>query len=49
MKEKTVTLALKEYMPPDCTHYEILDNSYDYLANRGEWFFQEQEMPFYIG
>ena len=31
------------------THYEILDNSYDYLANNGEWFFQEQEMPFYIG
>jgi len=31
------------------THYEVLDNSYDYLANRGEWFFQEQEMPFYIG
>lgn len=31
------------------THYEILDNSYDYLANKGEWFFQEQEMPFYIG
>lgn len=31
------------------THYEILDNSYDYLANKGEWYFQEQEMPFYIG
>jgi rubrerythrin len=30
-------------------HYEILDNSYDYLANNGEWFFQEEEMPFYIG
>jgi rubrerythrin len=31
------------------THYEILDNSHDYLSNKGEWFFQEQEMPFYIG
>lgn len=31
------------------THYEILDNSYDYLANEGEWYFQEEEMPFYIG
>jgi rubrerythrin len=31
------------------THYEILDNSHDYLANKGEWYFQEKEMPFYIG
>lgn len=31
------------------THYDILDNSHDYLANEGEWYFQEQEMPFYIG
>ena len=31
------------------THYEILDNSHDYLANKGEWYFQEQEMPMYEG
>ncbi|TKJ28814.1 MAG: hypothetical protein CEE40_10430 [Chloroflexi bacterium B3_Chlor] len=31
------------------THYEILDNSYDYLANKGEWYFQELEMPMYEG
>jgi rubrerythrin len=31
------------------THYEILDNSYDYLTNKGVWYFQEEEMPFYIG
>lgn len=31
------------------THYEILDNSYDYLANKGEWYFQEVEMPMYEG
>jgi rubrerythrin len=31
------------------THYEILDNSYDYLSTEGEWYFQEEEMPFYIG
>jgi rubrerythrin len=31
------------------THYEILDNSYDYLANKGEWYFQEIEMPMYEG
>lgn len=31
------------------THYEILDNSRDYLATEGEWFFQGEEMPFYIG
>jgi len=26
-----------------------LDNSYDYLANKGEWYFQELEMPMYEG
>jgi rubrerythrin len=31
------------------THYEILDNSYDYLSTKGEWYFQEQELPFYEG
>ncbi len=31
------------------THYEILDNSHDYLAHKGEWYFQEQEMPMYEG
>jgi len=31
------------------THYRILDNSYDYLANNGEWYFQELEMPMYEG
>jgi rubrerythrin len=31
------------------THYEILDNSHDYLAHQGEWYFQEQEMPMYEG
>jgi bacterioferritin (cytochrome b1) len=31
------------------THYRILDNSYDYLANEGEWYFQELEMPMYEG
>jgi rubrerythrin len=31
------------------THYEILDNSRDYLATKGEWYFQEQEMPMYEG
>ena len=31
------------------THYELLDNSYDYLANKGEWYFQEVEMPMYEG
>jgi rubrerythrin len=31
------------------THYRILDNSYDYLANKGEWYFQELEMPMYEG
>ncbi len=31
------------------THYEILDNSYDYLANKGEWYFLQEEMPFYEG
>lgn len=31
------------------THYRILDNSYDYLANKGEWYFQEVEMPMYEG
>jgi rubrerythrin len=31
------------------THYQILDNSYDYLANKGEWYFQELEMPMYEG
>jgi rubrerythrin len=30
-------------------HYRILDNSYDYLANKGEWYFQELEMPMYEG
>ena len=31
------------------THYQILDNSHDYLATKGEWYFQEQEMPMYEG
>lgn len=31
------------------THYEVLDNSRDYLETKGEWFFQGEEMPFYIG
>ncbi len=31
------------------THYRILDNSHDYLANEGEWYFQELEMPMYEG
>ncbi len=31
------------------THYRILDNSYDYLAHKGEWYFQEVEMPMYEG
>lgn len=31
------------------THYRILDNSRDYLANKGEWYFQEVEMPMYEG
>ena len=31
------------------THYRILDNSYDYLANKGEWYFQEPEIPIYEG
>jgi rubrerythrin len=31
------------------THYRLLDNSYDYLANKGEWYFQELEMPMYEG
>jgi len=31
------------------THYRILDNSYDYLAHKGEWYFQELEMPMYEG
>jgi rubrerythrin len=31
------------------THYRILDNSHDYLANKGEWYFQELEMPMYEG
>lgn len=31
------------------THYRILDNSYDYLATKGEWYFQEVEMPMYEG
>jgi rubrerythrin len=31
------------------THYEILDNSHDYLATKGEWYFQEVEMPMYEG
>ncbi len=31
------------------THYQILDNSHDYLANKGEWYFQELEMPMYEG
>jgi rubrerythrin len=31
------------------THYRILDSSYDYLANKGEWYFQELEMPMYEG
>jgi len=31
------------------THYQILDNSHDYLATKGEWYFQEQELPFYEG
>ena len=31
------------------THYRILDNSHNYLANKGEWYFQELEMPMYEG
>ena len=31
------------------THYQILDNSHDYLATKGEWYFQEVEMPMYEG
>jgi len=31
------------------THYRILDNSHDYLATKGEWYFQEVEMPMYEG
>ena len=31
------------------THYRILDNSHDYLATKGEWYFQELEMPMYEG
>jgi rubrerythrin len=31
------------------THYRILDNSRDYLAHKGEWYFQELEMPMYEG
>jgi rubrerythrin len=31
------------------THYRILDNSHDYLAHNGEWYFQELEMPMYEG
>src|SRR4030042_3923495 len=26
-------------------HYRLMDNSYDYLATKGEWYFQEVEMP----
>lgn len=33
----------------ESTHYEILDNSHEYLASKGEWYFLEQEMPFYEG
>ena len=31
------------------THYRVLDNSRDYLATKGEWYFQELEMPMYEG
>jgi rubrerythrin len=31
------------------THYRILDSSYDYLSTKGEWYFQEVEMPMYEG
>jgi rubrerythrin len=31
------------------THYRVLDNSRDYLAHKGEWYFQEVEMPMYEG
>ena len=48
-EDPTAQAFYRELAEWEGKHYEILDNSYDYLANEGEWYFQEQEMPFYIG
>jgi rubrerythrin len=48
-EDSTAQSFYRELAEWEQTHYDILDNSYDFLANKGEWYFQEQEMPFYIG
>ena len=30
-------------------HYTVLQEAYDYLANKGMWYFDEQEFPFFEG
>jgi rubrerythrin len=47
--DATAEAFFRELAEWEGTHYEILDNSYDYLANQGEWYFQEIEMPMYEG
>lgn len=31
------------------SHYSVLQGAYDYLANKGMWYFDEQEYPFFEG
>jgi rubrerythrin len=48
-EEASAQAFFRELAEWEGTHYRILDNSYDYLANKGEWYFQELEMPMYEG
>jgi rubrerythrin len=47
--DATAEAFFRELAEWEGTHYRILDDSYDYLASKGEWYFQEIEMPMYEG
>ena len=47
--DPTAQAFYRELAEWEGTHYRILDNSHDYLATKGEWYFQEVEMPMYEG
>ena len=47
--DPTAQAFYRELSEWEGTHYRILDNSHDYLSTKGEWYFQEVEMPMYEG
>lgn len=48
-RDPTSQAFFRELAEWEGTHYRILDNSREYLATKGEWYFQELEMPMYEG